>query len=205
MRQLLLASLLALATTTAMADQLTIDRIFDGGSLDGPTPRALKISPDGARVTFIRARADDQHSFDLWQYRLADKTLGKLVDATELEPEGEQLTPEELARRERARTAGMHGIISYQFSQDGKRLLFPLNGKLYLYDLGTDKAKAVRKLDTGAGAVLDPKLSPAGGFVSWVRDQNLWVLDLKTGERRQLTLDGHGTVHNGQAEFVAQE
>ncbi len=205
MRHLLFASVLALTTSSAMADQLTIDRIFEGGDLSGPTPRALKISPDGQRVTFIRARADDQHSFDLWQYSLTDKTISKLVDAAELEPQGEQLTPEELARRERARTAGLHGIISYKFSSDGKRLLFPLNGKLYLYDLTAARDKAVRTLDTGAGAVLDPKLSPAGGYVSWVRDQNLWVLDLESGEKRQLTLDGHGTVHNGQAEFVAQE
>lgn len=205
MRYLFLASVLALITTSAMADKLTIERIYNGGDLSGPTPRALKLSPDGTRVTFIRARADDQHTFDLWEYRLADKSPHKLVDASELEPEGEQLSREEMARRERARTAGLHGIISYQWSHDGHKLLFPLNGKLYLYDLAADKDKAVRKLDTGTGAVLDPKLSPAGGYVSWVRDQNLWALDLKTGESTQLTVDGHATVHNAQAEFVAQE
>ena len=205
MRHLLLASVLALITTPAMADKLSIDRIFDGGDLSGPTPRALKMSPDGTRVTFIRARPDDQHTFDLWQYKLADKTLSKLVDASELEPDGEQLSRAELARRERARTAGLHGIISYQWSHDGHTLLFPLNGKLYLYDLDSDKDKAVRPLDTGPGEVLDPRISPAGGYVSWVREQNLWVMNLKTGAVRQLTMDGHGTVHNGQAEFVAQE
>ncbi|HET8898436.1 MAG TPA: alpha/beta fold hydrolase, partial [Rhodanobacteraceae bacterium] len=41
--------------------------------------------------------------------------------------------------------------------------------------------------------------------VSWVRDQNLWVHDLTRGTTRQLTFDGAGTVHNGEAEFVAQE
>src|SRR3954462_9060909 len=42
------------------AETLTIDRIYAGGSLSGPTPSQLKISPDAARVTFLRAKADDQ-------------------------------------------------------------------------------------------------------------------------------------------------
>jgi dipeptidyl-peptidase-4 len=53
--------------------------------------------------------------------------------------------------------------------------------------------------------VIDPKISPKGRYVSYVRDQNLYVIDLTNGQTRQLTTDGKGTIHNGEAEFVAQE
>lgn len=205
MRAALLAAVLALASLPAMAEQLTIDRIFNGGSLTGAAPRGLKISPDGRRVTFLRAKADDQHTFDLWEYNLADHSTRMLVDSKKLEPDGEQLSDAEKARRERARTAGLHGILDYQWSPDGRKLLFPVAGKLYLYDLDASADKALRELATG-GEAIDPKISPAGRYVSYVRDQNLWVIDLAGGGQAvQLTQDGGGTVHNGEAEFVAQE
>ncbi|MEO8459818.1 MAG: S9 family peptidase [Dokdonella sp.] len=203
MRFLLFAALSLLALP-AMADQLTIERIFTGGNLSGAAPRSLKISPDGSRVTFLRAKADDQNRLDLWEYHIKDKHTQLLVDADTLEPNGEQLTDAEKARRERARTASLTGIIDYQWAPDGKRLLFPLGEKLYLYDLGARREAAVTQLATG-GAAIDPQISPKGKYVSYVRDQNLWVIDLAGGKAQQLTRDGGGTIHNGEAEFVAQE
>lgn len=202
MRTLLLAALMTMATP-AMADKLTIERIFDGGSLAGPAPRGLQISPDGSRITFLRARPDDQFQLDLWEYRPKDNSTKMLVDSRKLEPADVELSDAEKARRERARTAGLRGIVSYQWSPDGKQLLIPIGGKLYLYNVATAQAQA-RVIDTGGDAI-DPKISPKGHFVSYLRDQNLWVLDLASGENRQLTHDGGGTVHNGEAEFVAQE
>ncbi len=202
MRALLFAALTMVALPT-MAEKLTIERIFDGGSLAGPAPRGLQISPDGSRVTFLRARPDDQFQLDLWEYQLKDNSTRLLADSKKLEPNGEQLSDAEKARRERERTAGLHGIVSYQWSPDGKQLLFPIGGKLYVYALATPDA-APKLLDTGDN-VIDPRISPKGRYVSFLRDQNLWVIDLSSGEAKQLTHDGGGTVHNGEAEFVAQE
>ncbi len=203
MRAIILSGLL-LAAASASAEQLTIDRIFGGGSLNGPTPIELRISPDGSRVTFLRAKSDDQNTFDLWEYNVKAGVTRLLVDSKRLAPDGETLSDVEKARRERARIAGRHGIIDYSWAPDGKKLLFPLGGKLYLYNLLADSAKALRELDTGGEAV-DPKISPKGRYVSYLHEQNLWLIDLRGGKARQLTLDGGGTVHNGEAEFVAQE
>src|SRR5262249_25856466 len=52
-----------LFAAAAAGEELNIDRIFDGGSLSGPTPTELQIAPDGSRVTFLRAKADDQDTF----------------------------------------------------------------------------------------------------------------------------------------------
>lgn len=202
MRALLLA-LLLLPVRMVMADTLNLEAIFAGGGLDGPVPRELKISPDGQRITFLRARADDQNRLDLWEYHVADKLVRRLVDADTLDT-GNELSDAEKARRERARIAGVSGIVSYQWSPDGRALLFPLGGKLYLYTLDKPADKAVRELPTG-GDFLDPQISPKGGYVSFVQGQNLKVIDLASNATRSLTKDGGGTIHNAEAEFVAQE
>ena len=201
--RLLLSAVLGAASFHAVAEPLTIERLFEGGSLDGPSPRGLQIAPDGARVSLLRPKAGDQNRFDLWAYDIGTKKLGLLVDADSIAPK-EVLSSEEAARRERARTAGFSGIVDYAWSPDAKKLLFPLGEKLYLYDLAAPKDSALRLLDTG-GAVIDARISPRGGFVSWLRDGNLWVLDLAGGAARRLTRDGGGSVRNGEAEFVAQE
>lgn len=198
--RLILCLLAALAAAPASAERLTLDRIHGEPSLAGPGVKTLKVSPDGERVTFLRGRDDNQFQQDLWEYNMKDKTTRRLVDSKKLVP-NEELSLEEKARRERARTASLSGIISYSWAPSGKQLLVPIAGDLYLVDVANpDTARKV-----ASGNVLDPKISPKGRYVSFVRNQNLFVIDLKTGAERQLTTDGKGTVHNGEAEFIAQE
>lgn len=198
--RLLLCLLAALSAVPASAERLTLDRIHADPALGGPGVRSLRVSPDGERVTFLRGRADNQFQLDLWEFNMKDKTTHRLVDSKLLVP-NENLSLEEKARRERARTASLSGILSYSWSPDGKQLLVPIAGDLYLVDV--NKPEAARKV--ASGNVGDPKISPKGRYVSYVRDQNLFVIDLTTGQERQLTTDGKDTVHNGEAEFVAQE
>ena len=198
--RLLLCLLAALSAVPASAERLTLDRIHADPALSGPGVRSLRVSPDGERVTFLRGRTDNQFQLDLWEFNMKDKTTHRLVDSKQLVP-NENLSLEEKARRERARTASLSGILSYSWSPDGKQLLVPIAGDLYLVDV--NRPEAARKV--ASGNVGDPKISPKGRYVSYVRDQNLFVIDLATGQERQLTTDGKGTVHNGEAEFVAQE
>ncbi|MGN6729767.1 MAG: DPP IV N-terminal domain-containing protein [Rhodanobacteraceae bacterium] len=197
----LLATFVMAGTPSAHAEQLTIERIYSDPALSGPAPRNVQVAPDGSRVTFLRGKSDNQDQLDLWEYNLADHAARLLVDSKTLEPDGEHLSDAEKARRERARVAGLHGIVDYQWAPDSSKLLIPLNGDLYLYDIAS---KHIRRLTENADA-LDPKISPKGHYVSYVHDQNLWVIDLKTGKPAQLTRDGKGNIHNGEAEFVAQE
>lgn len=198
--RLLLCLLAALSAVPASAERLTLDRIHADPALAGPGVRSLRVSPDGERVTFLRGRTDNQFQLDLWEFNMKDKTTHRLVDSKQLVP-NENLSLEEKARRERARTASLSGILSYSWSPDGKQLLVPIAGDLYLVD--ANRPEAARKV--ASGNVGDPKISPKGRYVSYVRDQNLFVIDLATGQERQLTTDGKDTVHNGEAEFVAQE
>ncbi|HPF46548.1 MAG TPA: hypothetical protein PK690_06745, partial [Emcibacteraceae bacterium] len=46
-------------TPSAIAAGLTIKQITENGDLAGAVPRGLKYSPDGKRVTFLKASAED--------------------------------------------------------------------------------------------------------------------------------------------------
>jgi len=205
MRPLFLALAMMLATPAVHAEKLTLEAITGNAPLSGPTLMKPKVAPDGSRVTFLRGKDSDRNQLDLWEYDIASGQTRLLVDSKVVLPGAETLSDEEKARRERQRIAAMTGIVDYQWSPDAKTLLFPLGGELYLYDLGKQGREAVRQLTHGEGFATDPKISPKGGFVSFVRERNLWVIDLASGKPLQLTHDGSATVGNGVAEFVADE
>ena len=188
------------------AAELTIDRLFDAPALSGPSITALQISPDATRVTYLRGKSDDKDRLDLWEYNLHDKREHILVDSKVLAPAGAKLSAEEIDRRERQRTASLSGILEYSFAPSGKALLFPLNGRLYHYDLAKSPANALTEITAGtAGFVTDAGISPHGGYVAYIRGQNLHVYDLAARADKALTQDGGGVIKNGMAEFVAQE
>lgn len=205
---LFLAALLpamTLAAPTTAAERLTLEAITGDAPLSGPTLAQPKFSPDGQRITFLKGKAENRNQLDLWSFDIASSQSALLVDSKALLPEGEgELSDEEKARRERQRTAALSGIVEYAWFPDSRRLLFPLGGELYLFDLGAPESGA-RKLTSGEGFATDPKVSPKGGYVSFIRGRNLWVVDVASGKEVQLTADGSDVIGNGVAEFVADE
>lgn len=185
-------------------NELTVERIYADPSLTGPAPRSVRLSPDGKRVTFLQGKADEQERLDLWEYNLADQQSRMLVDSENLMPGEENLSDEEKARRERMRLFAK-GIISYYWGDDGETLLFPLGGDIFIYDLTKSADEATTQLTKTEAYETDVKLSPDGKSVSFIRDQDIFIVDIKTGKERQLTFDGEGAIKNGMAEFVAQE
>ena len=215
-----LLSALTLMTTTpassseapdsTSAPELTIARILGSPSLSGDTPRAARISPDGSRVTLLRPRPDDAERLDLWEIDVESGAWRMLVDSERLDPDDAELSDEEKARRERQRIPGTRGIVEYVWSPAGDRLAFPLGGDVWIVDLdpgeGADQGDgAVRPIENREGFATDVKFSPTGRWVSFVRDQNLWIADVEKGTERPLTTDGGGPIKNGMAEFVVQE
>ena len=206
---------LALAMTTASPQtpatvltpptRLTLEAITGDTPLSGPTLAQPTFSPDGTSITFLRGKAENRNQLDLWAFDIETQQSAMLVDSLALLPGGEgELSEEEKARRERQRTAALSGIIDYAWFPDSRRLLFPLGGELYLYDLRTP-GDGARRLTSGQGFATDPKVSPKGGFVSFIRGRNLWIVDVSSGTEKQLTTDGSTDIGNGVAEFVADE
>ena len=201
---LLSSALAALAAVqpaqAADAPGLTLERVFASPDINGPSPRALRLSPDGSLLTVLRNRADEKERYDLWALDPASGAWRMLVDSSKVGT-GAELSEAEKMQRERLRSGGIKGILTYDWTADGKAILVPLDGDLYLAGLDG----AVRRLTNTPEGELNPIVSPRGSFVSFVRGQNLFVTDIATGAERALTGDGGGTVHWGEAEFVAQE
>jgi dipeptidyl-peptidase-4 len=191
--------------TASFAKDLTIDRLFDAPALAGPAITAARISPDDTQVTFLQGRGDDKNRLDLWEFAIASGRSRLLLDADLLAPGGQALADEEASRRERQRTAQLSGILDYSFLATGQSLIVPANGRLYHVDLARPGSPAIVPIATGEGHVTDATVSPKGDYVAYVRDQNLFICDLRTHTGKALTHDGGGVIGNGMAEFVAQE
>lgn len=179
--------------------ELTFERVFASPSLNGPAPRQAKLSPDGKYLTLLKNREDDRERYDLWGYDIATREWRMLLDSEALGT-GRELSEDEKMQRERARVGNLKGIISYQWASDGSGVLVPLDGDLYFANLDG----GVTRLTDTEGSELNPKLSSKGGYVSFVRDRQLWVGPFG-GEARPITPKEADTIRWGEAEFVAQE
>ena len=193
---------LAVVPAAAHAESLPIERVFAAPALNGPAPHGVQISPDGTLVTYLKPEASDQTTYDLWAQPIGGGAPRRLIDGSVVEPKTAVLTEAEKSRRERERVGGQHGVVDYDWDQKGQAILIPAGGALYLAD---PKTGAARKLTAAGDGAFDARISPGGGFVTYVRDQNLHAIDLKTGADRALTTEGAGTLSFGTAEFVAQE
>ena len=194
-------AVLALTPMAAHADEaLTLERVFASPDLSGPQPRALKISPDGSLITLLKPRVDDKERLDLWAIDSRTGAERMLVDSRKT-GSGADLSEAEKMQRERDRSvAGSTGIVSYDWSPDGKSILVPVDGDLYLAGLEGNVTRLTHTSDGELNGVVSPK----GGFVSFVRGGNLFVQPVG-GQERQLTQGASDTVSWGLAEFVAQE
>jgi dipeptidyl-peptidase 4 len=192
----------SLATTapTAHAAQdnsgskpLTVEGLFAHGPLLGHPPEGLTWSPDGKHLTYIDS--------------------GELVD---VDPE----TAKSHVMVSRAKLASLSGAVgtetdqdhrdrykmaSYLWAPDSAHLLFDSNGRLWLYDLKT--GTGVQEGFTGTASGDDPKFSPNGDSISFVRDHGLSVLHLKDAgtPARIVAAAPKETVLNGEVDWVYEE
>lgn len=165
-------------------------------------PRAFKVSPDGARVIFLRSKAGDDPVTCLWE---ADADTGEerlVADPRALGADEENLPPEERARRERVRETAA-GIVAYATDKAAKLAVFALSGQVYAVPLGSGGPDATPRLVPAATPALDPRPDPAGTKVAYVHDGALRVIDLGTGEDTVVAREEGVTF--GLAEFVAAE
>lgn len=195
-----LALLASAAVPASAKQQLTLERVFANPDLSGSQPRALKLSPDGKLVTLLKPRTDEKERLDLWAIDSATGVERMLVDSRKT-GSGAELSEAEKMQRERDRSiAGSTGIATYDWAPNGKSLLVPVDGDLYLASIDGQ----VTRLTNSPASELNGVVSPKGGFVSFVRDGNLFVQPIG-GQERQVTQGASETVSWGVAEFVAQE
>jgi dipeptidyl-peptidase 4 len=179
--------------------ELTIESIFKDAGILGRGPESIKWSPDGTKVSFVQRDDSGDHG----ALRFVDVTTGRgavLVASEKLAT----LAPSSSAiKDERKKEAAQrYSIAAYHWSPDSKKLLFDSQGQLWLYTLDTSTAVQVTSSSEPSE---DPKFSPDGSRIAYIRKHNLYVRPLSGGNERTLTKDGDDNLLNGEVDWVYEE
>jgi len=113
---------------------------------------------------------------------------------------GAALTREEILRRERRRIQDL-GITQFVLAERADRVVYALAGDLYLVRPGEPPLR----LTSSPSSEQDPRLSPDGRRLGYVRDGDVYVMDLDTRAERRLTAEAAEGITCGLAEYIAQE
>ena len=180
-------------------EPLTIEGIFAEGGITGRGPETIKWSPDNTKFSFIQRDDSGEHG-ELWYVDAAtgeEKVLVSEVKLAALAPPINKIQDE----REKERITRYH-VASYLWAPDSKHLLFDSQGQLWIYSVDTGTAvQFTSSPDPG----LDPKFSPDGSRVAYVRTHNLYVRPVSGKDEKQLTKDKDENLLNGEVDWVYAE
>jgi dipeptidyl-peptidase-4 len=193
---LLLASLRPIAQAPDPS-LLTLDRIYASREFAGESFGG-RWAPEGASYFALERSQTTESLTDLVRYDAESGRREVVVPAARLVPPGGT------ALR----------IEDYEWSPDGRLLKIFTNsqrgvrsntrGDYWVLDAATGQ---LSKLGGSAppSSLMFAKFSPDTLRVGYVRDNNLWVEDLKTHRMWQLTSEGSKTVINGGFDWVYEE
>ena len=199
------ASLLVAHAQTSAApapqsgQQLTIEAIYADGGLLGRAPEAVLWSPDGSKVSYVQRDDSGEHG-TLYYIDLATGKPAVLVSSEKL---SSLAPPTSSIKDERQKEATQrYSVAAYHWSPDSKHLLFDSLGQLWYYSL--ENGTAIQ-ITSSADPVTDPKFSPGGDRLAYVRKHNLYVHDVRGGQEQTLTRDGDDNLLNGEVDWVYKE
>jgi dipeptidyl-peptidase 4 len=187
---------------------LTIENAFAEGGITGRAPESVQWSPDNTTLSFIQ-RDDSGNHGELWITNTATAQKNLLVNEAKLA----KLSPP-LSRlkddRERERITRYH-VQPYQWSPDSKHLLFNSLGQLWLYTIANGTAVLLSGSPDVSG---DPKFSPNGHRLAYLRKHNLYVRSLASDSANNAELqlthssekeEKNGSLLNGEVDWVYAE
>lgn len=178
-------------------------REIDVATLPHPgtvVPGAIAFSTDGKSVTYLKSE-DNSLSRVLWRATVGREPNPKVIARA---PRGgdtdANLTREEQLRRERQRLRDT-GIAQVAQADASDAIVVPIGGDIYV--LGGDGV--LKRLTETAAPELDPRPSPDGSRVAYVREGELRVLNVETRSELTVSKGASDGITNGLAEFIAQE
>src|SRR3989475_5502787 len=178
---------------------LTIERIYSQPSLSGRLTRGLAWTPDGKEISYFEIKGSGKEAkTELWVMEATSGERRLLVAADKLE----SILPLDTSRPTQATGLGRRAPAQYQWAPDGAAILFQGPTALAWLDL---KSQVARTLVSGKAAISDPKISPDGRQVSFIRDHNLWLVNLADGKERALTQGGTEDIRKGELDWVYPE
>jgi dipeptidyl-peptidase 4 len=192
-------SLGAQKPSTGPAKALTVERIYSTPSLSGRLARGVAWTPDGKVFSFFETKGSGKDAkTELWGIDTASGERRLLVSAEKIEA----VLPAEAANSSQATGLGRRAPAEYQWAPDGSAILFQSANALAWFDL---KQQTARTLVSGKEELADPKISPDGHTVSFVRGHNVWLVDVADGKERVFTRGGTEQIRKGELDWVYPE
>src|ERR1700740_1408785 len=152
--------------------QLAIEAIYGQLGLNGRLTRGIAWTPDSKQLSFFKdvpASKPREARSELWILDVASGKSRLLMSAEKLE----SLLPSETEKSTQATGLGRRPPSQYHWAPNGGALLFQSPTALAWLDLNTQSARA---LVSGKATLADPKISPDGRYVSFLRDHNVWLV-----------------------------
>jgi dipeptidyl-peptidase 4 len=181
------------ANDQASPKPLTVEEIFAHGPLVPHPPEDLTWSPDGKHLSYM----DGGELIDLDPDSGKPHVMVSRAKLASISGAGDSETDRD--HRERYKMA------AYQWGPDSMHLMFDSNGRLWIYDLRN--GTGVQVAFTGAASGDDPKFSPNGDAISFVRDHGLSVVRLRDAGTPMSVIAPPPTAStlNGEVDWVYEE
>ena len=197
---LLLFALLLLCPAAARAQQklLTIEDIFDP---------AKRVSFSGAPVSGLEWLRDGEHYLQSRKAEGGSVVVRVNARTGEAEPFFDAARMEGALSKLQGFTAAdarrLAHLSSYKLNPAQTAVLLNHGGDLVYYELNADAA--ARLTETPDAEESEEDFSPDGRWVSFVRGNDLYVVDVRTRAERRLTRTGGEKVLNGVLDWVYEE
>ncbi len=193
---LFVGAILSLSSSPVLAqnETLALDSIH-GSEYFNSVTIGVRWAPDGSHFTHTVPNPDGGHDLVRVEAESGDSEV--LVAGPSLTPEGQNFPL---------------NIESYQISEDGKKILIFTNsvrvwrqntlGEYFVWDFDDE---TLTKVSQEPDLQQFAKFSPDGNLVGFVRANNIFVVDLRSGIEHQITSDGSEEIINGTADWVYEE
>lgn len=199
---------------------LTLEAIYKDKVFEVTTLRQPAWMKDSRRFSYLDV-APESAIVTVWTYDVETGSRTPVVPPAAL-----HLTPEDLPKKpelvspdaesdeeapEGKKKPDVLTLHGYQWSPDESQLLFARtphrrsaqgDSMLFVYTLGD---QSVRRVSKGEVEHRNVKWSPDGKRLGYVRDNDLWLLDIATGQETRLTDSGSASVYNGRFGWVYEE
>lgn len=179
---------ISMAQLPAPTSGLTIESLNSYPLIQGKSPTGPAISPDGRKIVFGWNQTGARKT-DIWIVDTLSGQKQEILTADsipEIQRQDDERTDQE---KEEAKTYDA-GFTSFQWSPDGKEIMTgPYRGRVWLID---PVSKAKRPLIDTSESVQAPAYSPDGKYIAFLRGSNLFRLDRKSGQIKQLTTVSKG-------------
>ena len=187
----LLIALLARVAVAEESETITVDWIYSDASSELTALPSVRWLDDGTALIFDRRAEKSDRVME--RFDPTDGSRAKVVDSARALWSLKSLlgddAPEQLAWPELV-------------TGDGKLALYSFADDLFVLDFSS---ATFARLTATAEREFAAQFSPDGQLVSFVRDNDLYVYDIKKSQERRLTSDGSETTLNGTLSWVYWE